>query len=203
MPKHNPKSLVDGRRLRGERSRDAIINAMIALQAEGVLVPTAQQVAERSGVNIRSLFRHFQDMEGLFKAGDLQVREAYEAPFLGGDREGTLEQRIDDVVVRHADGYEKIKNIFLSTLAQLWRYETLRKSHARGQRGLRKDLDDWLPELKTIPVWRREAIDAIASFDMWHRLRAHQGQSKREAIAIIANLLKEQLLDSNGQFREP
>lgn len=194
--------IADGRRLRGERNRTSIINAMSALQDEGVLVPTANQVAERSGINIRSLFRHFEDMEGLFEAADVQLRDSYEAPFAGGDREGTLEVRIEHAVERHADGYEKTRNVFLSTLAQLWRYETLRKNHARYQRRLRDDLDDWLPELKAIPVWRREAIDGIASFDMWHRLRAHQGQSKREAITIIANLLKEQLLDSDGQLRD-
>jgi AcrR family transcriptional regulator len=202
MPKHKPKPAIDGRRQRGERSRSAIIDAMVALQNEGILVPTAQQVAERSGINIRSLFRHFEDMEGLFEAADRQLREYYEAPFLGGDRAGTLEERIEHAVECHADAYEKIRNIFLSTLAQLWRYETLRKNHARGQRRLRKDLDDWLPELKDIPAWRREAIDAIASFDMWHRLRAHQGQSKRAAIQIITSLLKEQLLDSKGEPKD-
>ena len=40
--------------------------------------------------------------------------------------------------------------MILGVQAQLWRYETLRKNHARGQRLLRQDLDDWLPELKAI-----------------------------------------------------
>ncbi|MGB1139993.1 MAG: TetR/AcrR family transcriptional regulator [Halioglobus sp.] len=187
--------VIDGRRLRSERSRSAIIDAMVALQDEGILVPTAQQVAERSGINIRSLFRHFEDMEALFKAADVYLRDSYEAPFLGGDREGTLDERIEHAVERHAAAYEKVGNMVLSTQAQMWRYETLRKNYARNQRGLRKDLDDWLSELKDCPPWRREAIDAIASFEMWHRLRFHQGQSRKAAIQIVANLLKEQLID--------
>jgi hypothetical protein len=72
----------------------------------------------------------------------------------------------------------------------LWRYEVLRKNYARSQRGLRKDLDDWLPELKSLPRERREAVDAIASFEMWYRLREHQGLSQKASIEIVADLLK-------------
>lgn len=195
MSEGGSTKVVDGRRLRSERSRTAIIDAMVALQDEGILVPTAQQVAERSGINIRTLFRHFEDMEALFEAADSYLRDSYEAPFLGGNREGTLEERIEHAVERHATAYEKVGNMVLSTQAQMWRYDTLRKNYARAQRGLRRDLDDWLPELDTCPPWRREAIDAIASFEMWHRLRAHQGQSKKAAIKIVARLLKEQLIE--------
>lgn len=185
---------VDGRRLRSERSRAAIIDAMVSLQDDGILVPTAHQVAERSGINIRSLFRHFEDMESLFEAADAQLRSSYEAPFTGGDRQGTLEARIEHAIEHHAAAYEKTGNMILSTQAQMWRYEVLRRNYARSQRALRRDLDDWLPELGAVAEWRREAIDAIASFEMWHRLRTHQGLSRKAAIEVVVNLLKEQLL---------
>ena len=91
---------------------------------------------------------------------------------------------------RHADAYESVSNIVLGTQAQLWRYETLRRNYARNQRGLRKDLDDWLPELKSVSRDVRESVDAISSFEMWHRLRYHQGLSKKSSISIIKGLLK-------------
>jgi hypothetical protein len=71
----------------------------------------------------------------------------------------------------------------------LWRSETLRRNYARYQRGLRKDLDDWLPELKQLDRSRREAVDAIASFEVWNRLRDHQGLGKAAAIDLVAGLL--------------
>jgi hypothetical protein len=64
---------------------------------------------------------------------------------LGEDRDGTLAERIDHAIERHADTYESVKNVVLLTHAQLWRYDILRKNYARNQRGLRKDLEDWLP----------------------------------------------------------
>ncbi|MFQ3202012.1 MAG: AcrR family transcriptional regulator, partial [Zhongshania sp.] len=169
----------DGRRQRTERSRTAIIEASLNLLEEGILVPTAQQISDRAGVGIRTFFRHFDDMIALFEAVDDSIRNHYERLILGGDRNGTLEERIDHAIDRHATVYEQIANVILSTAAQRWRYDVLRKNYARNQRGLRKDLDNWLPELKDLPQSTREAIDAIASFEMWNRLREHQGQSKR------------------------
>ena len=117
---------VDGRRLRSERSRLAFVDAVLALQEEGVLVPTAQQIADRAGVGIRSFFRHFEDMESLFEAIDDHIRDSYEALFINGDRSGTLEERIDGMVTRRADAFESVTNITQGTRAQLWRYHTLR-----------------------------------------------------------------------------
>lgn len=179
----------DGRRQRSERSREAIIDAALALLEEGILVPTAQQISARAGVGIRSFFRHFSDMETLFATMDEQSREETEALFIGGDRDGTLDERILHAVERHADGYEDQKNVIKSTAAQSWRYEILRKNYARYQRGLRKNFDNWLPELTLLSTPQREAVDAIASAEMWLRLREHQGLSKKSSIEIIVTLL--------------
>jgi AcrR family transcriptional regulator len=186
-------AIVDGRRQRSERSKQAIIDASLALMEEGNLIPTAQQISDRSGVGIRSFFRHFDDMETLFATIDDQIRDSTEALFLGGDRDGSLEERILHAIERRAEGYEHQRNMILSTTAQLWRSETLRKNYARYQRGLRKDLEDWLPELTQLKRNQREAVDALASFEMWHRLRYHQGLSKAAAIDILVDMLKAQI----------
>jgi hypothetical protein len=101
-------------------------------------------------------------------------------------------------IERHADGYENQTSIILSTAAQRWRYEVLRKNYARYQRGLRKDLDDWLPELKSLSRDQREAVDGVASFEMWHRLREHQGQSKKHAIEIVVGIIHNLLAADAG-----
>jgi AcrR family transcriptional regulator len=180
--------------MRSERSRQAIIEAAVALMEEGVLVPTAQQISERAGVGIRSFFRHFEDMESLFVAVDNQLRDGYEALFRGGDREGTLEERLEHAVERHGNAYDSLRHLYLASQAQLWRSDVVRKSYNKGQRGLRRDLDDWLPELLGLPKDVREAVDAVASFDMWHRLRAQQGLSKKASADIVTSLLKSLIL---------
>lgn len=190
MSQDSAETTADGRRLRSERSRKAIIDAGLALVEEGHLVPTAQLIAARAEVGIRTFFRHFPDMESFFAAMDAEIGESVEALFIGGDRDGTLAERILHAVERRSEGYEIEQNIILSTHAQSWRYEVLRKNYARYQRGLRKDLDDWLPELARLDPVSREAVDAIASFEMWHRLRVHQGLGKTAAIELIVSLLQ-------------
>ncbi len=181
---------ADGRRDRTDRSRDAMVAAIVSLMNEGTWVPTAQQVSERAGVGLRTVFRHFSDMEGLFVMANQLVQKQHQGKFIGGDRHGSLSERIEHAVERHADGYEATGNIMLSTKSQIWRYPVLRKNYTRLQNVLRKDLDDWLPELRSIPVDQREMVDATASFEMWHRLRSNQGLSKESSIDLVTKMLK-------------
>ena len=189
MADSNSVVSVDGRRQRGERTRQAIIEAALSLQEEGVLVPTAQQISDRAGVLIRSFFRHFDDMETLFKAADDQLRDSYEALFIGGDRQGSLSERVHRAVERRGAAFEQLTNLFLGTKAQLWRYDMLRNNYARNQKGLRKDLEAWLPELNGLPDVECESVHAIASFEMWNRLRSEQDLSEKASISVIQSTL--------------
>src|SRR5665213_888534 len=58
----------DGRRLRRSRNREAVVDALLALYSEGNLDPSAADVAERSGLSPRSLFRYFTDVDDLARA---------------------------------------------------------------------------------------------------------------------------------------
>src|SRR5215471_20167178 len=88
----------DGRVLRGERSREAIVVALFELIGEGVLQPTARQVADRAGVGIRSVFRHFSELESLHRAMDSRLQAKAAKILLGVERIGTLEQRVRALV---------------------------------------------------------------------------------------------------------
>jgi AcrR family transcriptional regulator len=59
---------VDGRHLRSERTRTAIVGALLSLADQGELAPTAQQIADAAGVAIRSIRQHFETREALFVA---------------------------------------------------------------------------------------------------------------------------------------
>lgn len=184
------KESTDGRHLRGERSRKAMVDVACEMMDQGILAPTAQEIADRAGVGIRTLFRQFEGMDGLYAAVEKLKRPVYDAKFAGGNREGSLRERLLHAVGQHARAYEELSNVILSTLNQRWRSPVLSKNYARANNRLRKDLEDWLPELTSMPRSRREAVDAVASFEMWHRLREHQHLSKDAAIDIVYDLLK-------------
>lgn len=60
-----PTTPIDGRRATRARNLGAVVDAMLELFTEGNLDPGAQEVADRSGVSRRSVFRYFDDMETL------------------------------------------------------------------------------------------------------------------------------------------
>ncbi len=180
---------VDGRKQRSERSRLAIIEAGLSLMKEGVLIPTAQQIVDRAGVGIRSLFRHFSDMDSFFAAVDEYERSTYESYFTPVDSSGSLEERIPRMVEVFSGGYELVSDMVLSTLAQRWHSEVLRQNYARNQRHLAKKIEQWLPETKGLNRQDRHALEAIMSFEFWHRLREHQGLGVRAGRNLINNLV--------------
>ena len=186
----------DGRRQRSERSQTAIIEAALALMDEGSLVPTAQQIADRAGVGIRSFFRHFADMDSLFLAADKMLLSSYEALFEVEDRSGTLASRVTRAIDLYGNAFDQLRAIILCTQAQLWRSPKLRENYAWHQKRLRKELELWLPEVATLPKDRREALHAIASFDMWHRLREDQGLSPKASADIVTSLATDLIASS-------
>jgi AcrR family transcriptional regulator len=56
---------VDGRRLRSERTRQAIIEAFMRLLLRKPSMPTAFQIAQEAGCSVRSVFWHFPDLDAL------------------------------------------------------------------------------------------------------------------------------------------
>ncbi len=62
------KKAVDGRHLRSERSRAAIVDAMLELLRSGNTAPSSTEIAERAGVTQRTVFNHFSDMHTLMTA---------------------------------------------------------------------------------------------------------------------------------------
>ena len=186
----NIASKPDGRRLRSNRSRQLIIESMLELIKQGNLVPTAQQVADHANVGIRSVFRHFEDMESIFETASELCHTEYRGLFIGGDRSGSLQERILHATECHANAYETMSNMILSGSARQWNSEVLQKSYIAYQHQLRRDLDEWLPELESLTESKRQAVDGIASFEMWHRLRNIQSSDKTDSIKIIVEMLK-------------
>jgi AcrR family transcriptional regulator len=69
---------VDGRTERSRRTREAVVDALLALHDGGDLTPTAQRVAAKAGVALRTVYGHFTDMETLYaEAGDRELRRLY------------------------------------------------------------------------------------------------------------------------------
>ena len=85
--------VVDGRHARSERSRQAMVDALLDLLRSGTLRPSSAQIAERAGVTQRTLFNQFGDMDSLISAVAARQTERV-LGMLPTAGEGTLEQRV-------------------------------------------------------------------------------------------------------------
>jgi AcrR family transcriptional regulator len=197
-----PGTAPDGRVLRGERSREAIVDALFELVGEGVLRPTAQQVAERAGVGLRSVFRHFSDMERLFAALDARLGGEVIPLLLEARPGGRLRARASGLVERRVRLFERIAPYKRSADLARRRSPFLRTRHAALVRALRADLLRWLPELRTAPADLLEALDVATSFEAWDRLRSDQRLSRERAHAALVRTVQA-LVGALGKVSDP
>lgn len=94
-----PPSRIDGRTARRDRNRDSVMDAVIELFAEGRVPPSAPEVAERSGVSLRSVYRYFDDHDDLITTAMARHVERNEPLFqLDIDPAQPLQQRIELLV---------------------------------------------------------------------------------------------------------
>jgi AcrR family transcriptional regulator len=176
---------LDGRARRSQRSRAAIVQALFDLVGEGVLQPTAQQVAERARVGLRSVFRHFDDMDSLYAEIDRRVR-VHVVPLLEAKPpSGPRAARARELISRRVRLFEGIAPYKRAGGLQRWRSEFIARNHAELARALRADLLRALPELRGAPQDLVDALDVALSFESWDRMRTDQRLGRERAAAAL------------------
>jgi len=175
---------VDGRVRRSERSRAAMVQALFDLVGSGELQPTAQQVARRAKVGIRTVFRHFSDMDSLLAELNERVRERALPLIQEPPTRGSRDERARGLVAQRVRFYEQIAPYKRSGNLQRARSDFLASEHARLVRTLRANLLRWLPELERSPELV-DALDAMTSFEVWDRMRNDQRLGRERAAAAL------------------
>jgi TetR/AcrR family transcriptional regulator, regulator of autoinduction and epiphytic fitness len=184
---------VDGRVLRGERNRTAIVEAMLALVQAGDLKPSAKDIAAGAGVSVRSVFQHFDDMESLYAAlVDRQMERLDEfAAHATIDANRPFAERLDTFVRQRARLYERISPIRRATL--LVAHESpvlqqgLRGAAARHSRDVGAA---FAPELGRAHdgAELRSALTLATSWEAWDALRRTQRNSVDAARRVVVAL---------------
>lgn len=194
-PADDPASSADGRRLRRDRNRDAVVRALLALYNEGNLAPSSEEIAARSGVSARSLFRYFDDVDDLSTAAIAQQQEnvrhllpidiAADAP---------VAARVAALTHQRGELFEAIESVAtvsrLKAPFQLVVHDRL----TEGRAFLRHQIESlFAPELSALApaaaATRLAAADVATSFEAWRLLRDDQRLSRAAATAAMAETL--------------
>ena len=178
-------AVTDRRRHRSVTTRRKIADALLALLGEGVVQPTAEQVAARADVGLRTVFRHFEDMETLFRelipAIDALILPVVQRKLTAS----TWTARLAESIGVLAPHYERLAIFYLATQSYRRRSPYL-DAQARRYAALQRDM---LRAIVPVSVQTdRPCFDALAlvlSMDAWVHLRREQGLSEADAAAAM------------------
>lgn len=100
-------ALPDGRNARRERSRAAVIEAVFALVQEGKIPPTVEDVAERSGVSVSSIFRNFDGIADMQRQALEHSHRQWASDFEVNDADAAQTARIKSHVKTRIEFFER------------------------------------------------------------------------------------------------
>jgi AcrR family transcriptional regulator len=133
---------TDGRRRRGLDSRDRIVEAMLELMREGEVAPGAERVAARADVGLRTVFRHFRDMDSLYaeisRTIQGELADLVARPLASAEESG----RLVELASMRAEAYERIFPFKHASMAHRHRSDFLASDHARMVANLRQSSGD-------------------------------------------------------------
>ncbi len=186
---------VDGRTARGQRTRSAVVDALLALQEEGDLEPTAQRVAARAGVALRTVFAHFSDMETLWaQAGErVLAKIAALADVPGSDL--PLDERIERFCASRARVLEAVLPVLRAarlrehTSAALRRNREIFAAAGDAEVGV-----VFATELGPLAEAERavvlSAFHVVAGGPAWELLRCHRDLDVDEAADVLRRTVR-------------
>lgn len=186
---------VDGRNARAARTRNAVADAFHSLLQEGVLRPTARQVAERAGVSLRSVYQHFEDQETLFaEVADRQIARL--RPLLPtAPARGPFSERLAKFVAERSRLLEAISPVRRAALLQEPFSHVVARRLDQVRAAAREEVAAaFAPELAgRSEIDRQEllaALDVASNWGTWEALRRQHRMSVEAAARTMSRMIE-------------
>lgn len=180
-----PPRHPDGRKQRSERSRKAIVDAMLDIIMGGRMEPSAAEIAEKAGVSARTVFRHFEEMDSLYsemtERMEAEIMPIIQQPFTG---EGWRAQ-LDQMIERRAMIYERVMPLKIAASIRRFSSDYLMRNYERFVHLERTGLESLLPSAIRKDSTLFSAIEMCAGFQTWRRLRQDQGLTTQQAADVV------------------
>ncbi len=186
---------IDGRRARRDRNRETVVDAILSLYREGNVSPSLDEIADRSYVSHRSVFRYFQDLEELYRVA-IDRHHAMLEPFLGldiepaTDRSGRVEQFVDHRLALYERAAPVARVGRVHALQSDVLMDNLSQSRSRMRRQARAHFS---ADIDALPTEEADALTnamtMVLSFEAIETLRFHQRLSKSATRAAMVAAL--------------
>jgi AcrR family transcriptional regulator len=188
----------DGRKARRHRNRRRIVAAMLELVRAGAISPSAEEVAERAGVGLRTVFRHFDEMDSLYREMAQAMREELQpiadVSFESPDWKGRLGEMVD----RRARLFERAMPFKNAADVHRHRSAFLREDYDTMRSAERYALQTAIPPALQNDRNFFEALDHALSFSTWQHLRRDQKLARAQARQTVRYAVRA-LIDAVGK----
>jgi AcrR family transcriptional regulator len=193
----------DGRQLRRERNRDAVVEALLDLYRDGNLRPSTEEIATRSGLSPRSLFRYFDDVDDLARtAMQRQLSRARPLVEIAAEPDDPFDERISALVNQRFTLFGVVGNSAEVMRLRAPAQPILADELERNRKILRSQIRHlFAGELAAMEDGRARravaAADVLTAFESYRNLISHRAMSFEEASAVMTEALTAVLTSNN------
>lgn len=189
---------IDGRRARRERGRLAVIDATIDLLLESGEPPTAELVAERSGVSLASLYRYFETLDAMREQAIRHYFERFsdlfDIPDIGAGPLASRIRRLVDARIHQHEVTEPVARLIRRRAGEVSQLDDA----LHGLRTMQSDqvhlhfADELDGTSKSVAADRVAIVATLTSFESWEQFRGvhHRGTAQirrawSEALTVL------------------
>jgi len=183
---------LDGRHERRRQNAEAVVDAIYDLWREGELQPSAKQIADRSSVSLRSVFRYFDDLDTLVATAIERRTSDTDHHFAPFPAHGTFHERCDRLAAHRVAYQADVEALTDALRLHAPLHPPLAQLIARRLDQLRNQLAVLFePELSAFEAEERAerlaALETATGYDAVRLLRVVRGFTVERAEAVIAN----------------
>ena len=161
----------DGRFARSQKTKDAIVKALLKLLNDTPF-PTAEQVAKESKIGLRTVYRQFKDMESIYLSLHEECLYFLNKMFENEiDVNQSFEERINFAVSERLKIYSEYETLFIATISNSARLPILVNQVAESYQIMRERFIKIVPEIKNLSTIKSDLLFTRITFPPWFSLR--------------------------------
>ena len=161
----------DGRFARSQKTKDAIVKALLKL-LRNTPFPTAEQVAKESKIGLRTVYRQFKDMESIYLSLHEECMHSLGQMFDSDiDLNKSFKERVNFAISERLTIYEEYETLFIATISNSARLPTLVNQVAESYQIMRERFIEIVPEIKNLSTIKSDLLFTRITFPPWFSLR--------------------------------
>jgi AcrR family transcriptional regulator len=191
---------TDGRVVRRAENREAALRSGLALFNEKNSIPSIEDVAEKSGISVRSLYRYFGDASVMIReATELLIEETRPLALFPHIGEGPIADRIATLVAARFRAFEHARPALRATIVNIATHPELASAQDTTRQRLLLQFNlQFAPELGRLDDDERDYVvqagSAVSNLEFIDMLVSRHQMSVDTAQLVVCRLLTQVLI---------